>query len=95
LITTALPLISAGAAFQSGMAMGKFRGVMSPTTPSGLRRVVMVSAFSRAGGAAVVAVPGTKKPDTELVQLPTNLRGSPAPTGSTNIQIRYLLIRGS
>jgi hypothetical protein len=54
-----------------------------------------VPAFSRAGGAAVVAVPGTKKPDTELVQLPTNLRGSPAPTGSTNIQIRYLLIRGS
>ena len=37
--TTALPATSAGAVFQAGMAMGKFQGVMRPTTPSGLRSV--------------------------------------------------------
>lgn len=35
------------------------------------------------------------RPGKKLVQLPTNLHAAPAPTGSTNIQIRYLLIRGS
>ena len=35
----ALPQISAGAIFQAGMAMGKFHGVMMPTTPRGRRTV--------------------------------------------------------
>src|SRR5665811_414952 len=37
--TTVLPLISAGASFQEGMATGKFQGVMRPTVPSGSRTV--------------------------------------------------------
>jgi hypothetical protein len=37
--TTVFPNASAGAAFQMGMAAGKFQGVMSPTTPSGSRSV--------------------------------------------------------
>ncbi len=35
LSTTVLPNASAGAAFQSGMATGKFHGVMSAAMPSG------------------------------------------------------------
>ena len=37
--TMALPQIRAGAIFQAGMAMGKFHGVMMPTTPKGRRTV--------------------------------------------------------
>jgi hypothetical protein len=42
---TALPKARAGAAFHSGMATGKFQGVISPATPRGRRR-----ASSRAAG---------------------------------------------
>ena len=35
--TTQLPKARAGAIFQAGMAMGKFQGVISPTTPMGSR----------------------------------------------------------
>src|SRR4051794_5796484 len=35
--TTVLPQISAGAIFHAGIAIGKFQGVTSPTTPTGLR----------------------------------------------------------
>ena len=35
--TTVLPQISAGASFHAGIALGKFHGVISPTTPIGLR----------------------------------------------------------
>lgn len=55
LITTALPLIRAGAVFRAGMAMGKFHGVMSPTTPSGSRRVVMVVSGRPLGRTSPVA----------------------------------------
>ena len=48
--TTALPQMSAGAVFHVGIAMGKFHGVMSPTTPSGRRRVWM-NTRSRSDGA--------------------------------------------
>ena len=37
--TTALALTSAGASFQAGMAIGKFHGVISPTTPRDSRVV--------------------------------------------------------
>jgi hypothetical protein len=37
--TTVLPLTRAGAIFQTGMATGKFQGVMHPTTPRGWRTV--------------------------------------------------------
>jgi hypothetical protein len=39
LSTTVLPAARAGAAFQAGIATGKFHGVISPTTPSGRRSV--------------------------------------------------------
>src|SRR5438552_11962611 len=32
--TTVFPQISAGASFHAGMALGKFQGVISPTTPT-------------------------------------------------------------
>ena len=35
LITTVLPETSAGASFHVGIAMGKFHGAISATTPSG------------------------------------------------------------
>ena len=37
LSTTQLPKASAGAIFQAGIAIGKFHGVMRPTTPTGSR----------------------------------------------------------
>ena len=37
--TTVFPLISAGAIFQTGIATGKFQGVMQATTPTGSRVV--------------------------------------------------------
>ena len=33
--TTVLPHTSAGASFQDGIAIGKFQGVIAPTTPDG------------------------------------------------------------
>ena len=35
--TTVLPQTSAGASFQAGIAIGKFHGVIAPTTPIGIR----------------------------------------------------------
>ena len=37
--STVLPKASAGATFQAGIAMGKFQGVMTATTPTGMRWV--------------------------------------------------------
>ena len=39
LSTATLPQASAGASFHTGMATGKFHGVIRPTTPRGRRRV--------------------------------------------------------
>ena len=38
--TTVLPQTSAGAIFQLGMAIGKFHGVIAPTTPTGMRTLI-------------------------------------------------------
>ncbi len=35
--TTVFPATSAGAIFQEGIAIGKFHGVIAPTTPIGIR----------------------------------------------------------
>ena len=35
--TTVLPQMSAGASFHDGIAIGKFHGVIAPTTPTGTR----------------------------------------------------------
>ena len=48
--TTVLPYASAGAAFHSGIANGKFHGVISPATPRG-RRLDSSSVRMSAGGA--------------------------------------------
>ena len=37
LSTTVFPATSAGASFQAGIAIGKFQGVIAPTTPTGIR----------------------------------------------------------
>ena len=38
--TTVFPQTSAGAIFQLGMAIGKFHGVIAPTTPTGMRTLI-------------------------------------------------------
>jgi len=38
LITTQLPMASAGASFQASISSGKFHGITWPTTPSGATR---------------------------------------------------------
>ena len=39
--TTVLPQTSAGQSFQAGIAIGKFHGVIAPTTPTGMRTLIM------------------------------------------------------
>jgi hypothetical protein len=46
-----LPEISAGAIFQEGMAIGKFQGVITPTTPIGIRTLMLN--FSRSSDGVV------------------------------------------
>src|SRR5665213_953731 len=58
LITQVLPAISAGNSFQLGIAMGKFHGVMSPTTPSG-PRMLMANLFGNSLG---VVCPNRRRP---------------------------------
>ena len=57
--TTVLPAASAGPSFQEAIASGKFHGVISPTTPSGSRKVTstppatgMLEPSSRSGAPA-------------------------------------------
>src|SRR6476469_3458575 len=47
--TTVFPNASAGAIFQAGMAIGKFQGVINPTTPIG-SRVISTSTPGRTDG---------------------------------------------
>ena len=56
--TTVLPQISAGASFHAGIALGKFHGVISPTTPIGLRSANMCTR-SRSEG---TSMPGMREP---------------------------------
>ena len=58
LSTTVLPQISAGASFQAGMALGKFQGVIRPTTPMGLRRANMWTRSRSLG----TSMPGRREP---------------------------------
>ena len=39
--TTVFPQTSAGAIFQDGIAIGKFHGVITPTTPIGCRTLML------------------------------------------------------
>ena len=45
--TTVLPQASAGPSFHEAMFSGKFQGVISPTTPSGSRKVMSIAARDR------------------------------------------------
>ena len=47
--TTQLPNASAGAIFHAGIAIGKFHGVIMPTTPTG-SRVISTSMPGRTDG---------------------------------------------
>jgi hypothetical protein len=38
--TTVFPQTIAGNVFQDGIAMGKFHGVIAPTTPTGIRTLI-------------------------------------------------------
>ncbi len=61
--TTVLPQISAGAIFHAGIALGKFHGVTSPTTPIGLRMANMWTR-SRSEG---TSMPGIREPSPREV----------------------------
>ncbi len=58
LSTTVLPQISAGASFHAGIALGKFHGVIRPTTPIGLR-IANMCTRSRSVG---TSMPGMREP---------------------------------
>ena len=57
-MTQVLPANSAGNSFQLGMAMGKFHGVMRPTTPTGMR-TLMANLFCNSLG---VVTPNIRRP---------------------------------
>ena len=56
LMTQVLPETSAGKSFQLGMAMGKFHGVMRPTTPTGMR-TLMANLFCSSEGVVIAKEP--------------------------------------
>ena len=61
-ITTVLPQISAGIAFQDGMAIGKFQGVISEQTPMGLRTVMQ----NLLGSSEGVVWPNCRRPSPAM-----------------------------
>ena len=56
--TAVLPQMRAGAIFHAGIAIGKFHGVIRPTTPIGLRSANMCTR-SRSDG---TIMPGMREP---------------------------------
>ena len=77
--TTVLPNASAGAIFHAGIAIGKFHGVISPTTPTG-SRVISTSTPGRTDGSFS---PGSRSasPAKNLKMCPARTV-SPMPSGS-------------
>ena len=57
-MTQVLPATSAGKSFQLGMAMGKFHGVMRPTTPTGMRTLMA----NLSGSSLGVVTPKSRRP---------------------------------
>ncbi len=57
-MTHVLPPTSAGNDFQDGIAMGKFQGVIRPTTPTGMR-TLMANLFCNSLG---VVLPNRRRP---------------------------------
>jgi hypothetical protein len=84
LSTTPLPNARAGAAFHSGIATGKFHGVIRPATPCGRRRVCSSETPSAAGKTSPsgsraacakyrrIATPRATSPDASPIGLPTS-----------------------
>ncbi len=60
--TTVLPATSAGAIFQDGIAIGKFHGVITPTTPIGIR-TLMLNLFCSSDG---VVWPYSRRPSPAM-----------------------------
>src|SRR2546421_11684766 len=71
--TTQLPYASAGAIFQAGIAIGKFHGVIRPTTPIGSRGTSTLMPRRTHG---MISPAGRGAPPAE------NLKIFPAPAGS-------------
>src|SRR5690625_6802841 len=59
--TTAFPATMAGNDFQVAIAIGKFHGVIIPTTPIGARTLIANLSFSSAG----VVCPNKRRPRSE------------------------------
>ena len=78
-ITTVLPKANAGANFQAGIAMGKFQGVIKPTTPTASR----VTSTPTPGRTEGITSPPTRKasPAKNLKILPARAT-SPIASGS-------------
>ncbi len=60
--TTVLPQTSAGQSFQEGIAIGKFQGVIAPTTPTGIRTLIMNLSRSSLG----VVWPNRRRPSPPM-----------------------------
>ncbi len=60
--TTVLPQTSAGAIFHDGIAIGKFHGVITPTTPIGMRTLMLNLSRSSEG----VVCPNMRRPSPAM-----------------------------
>ena len=60
--TTVLPQTSAGAIFQVGIAIGKFHGVITPTTPTGIRTLI----WNLSGSSRRVVWPKRRRPSPAM-----------------------------
>ena len=60
--TTVLPHTSAGVSFHAGIAIGKFHGVIAPTTPTGIRTLIMNLSLSSDG----VVCPCSRRPSPPM-----------------------------
>ena len=60
--TTVFPQTRAGQSFQDGIAIGKFQGVIAPTTPTGMRTLIMNLSRSSLG----VVWPCSRRPSPAM-----------------------------
>ena len=60
--TTVFPQTMAGAIFQLGIAIGKFHGVIAPTTPTGFR----VDIMNLSGSSDGVVWPNMRRPSPAM-----------------------------
>ena len=60
--TTVLPQTSAGTIFHDGIAIGKFHGVITPTTPIGMRTLML----NLSGSSDGVVWPNRRRPSPAM-----------------------------